>query len=161
MPTTMAPTSGKQRDTTPPEKQLSPQEYFKYLERIQLESICLDSLTAKANRELEGGKGEATFDEKTKYKKYKGGFSIKHTGTLTVKSRNKNFVKIQTVYVLEFSTEIELPDGFFEIYMGTSLPAQVWPFVRQTFYDMTSRMCLPPLTLPLRVTPGRSIQMKY
>ena len=159
MPTTMAPTtSGEQRDTTPPEKQLSPQEYFKYLERIQLESICLDSLTAKANRELEGSKGlEVTFDEKPKYEKYKGGFSITHTGTLTVKSRNKNLVKIQTVYVLDFATEIELPDGFFEIYMGTSLPAQVWPFVRQTFYDMTSRMCLPPLTLPLRVTPGLTI----
>ena len=159
MPTTMAPTtSGEQRDTTPPEKQLSPQKYFEYLDKIQLESICLDSLTAKANRELEGSKGlEVTFDEKPKYEKYKGGFSITHTGTLTVKSRNKNFVKIQTVYVLEFSTEIELPDGFFEIYMGTSLPAQVWPFVRQTFYDMTSRMCLPPLTLPLRVTPGLTI----
>ena len=157
MPTTMAPTTtGEQRDTTPAEKQLSPQKYFEYLDKIQLESICLDSLTAKANRELEGSKGLA-FDEKAKYKKYKGGFSIKHTGTLTVKSRNKNFVKIQTVYVLDFATEIELPDEFFEIYMGTSLPAQVWSFVRQTFYDMTSRMCLPPLTLPLRVTPGLTI----
>ncbi len=154
-PTTAQPLECKQPSSEGTEEGLSPREFRGYLEGIELVGISLKSLSAQVNDELRGERvGGVNFKDSQEYAQFEGGFKIRYTGTLSVRAKRKVFVKIQTVYELDFTSRADLPDGFFQIYMQESLPLQVWPFVRQTFYDITARMNLPTLTLPLRKTSG-------
>jgi len=142
----------------PPKKQkeekISPELYRDLLQRVHLEKMYMDAVSAKVNRELEGEKAvSGGFDDDQIYQRTEGGFIVTHSGDLTLKVKRKIFIRIQTTYVLEYHTDVDLPDNFFEIFLITAVPVQVWPFVRQTYFDITSRMGLSPLTLPLRKVP--------
>jgi len=136
-------------------ERISPQLYRELLKSVQLEKMYLDALSSKVNRELEGEKSvSGGFSDDQSFQKTEEGFIVTHTGDLTLKVKRKIFIKIQTTYTLEYHTDEDLPDNFFDIFLTTAVPVQVWPFVRQTYFDITSRMGLSPLTLPLRKVPN-------
>ena len=133
----------------------SPEEYRKFLDGIELELIYLKDLKAKIDRESYLKASKNSLIEKieismnAKYKNSKGQFKIENDLKIVIKFKNKQALKIETVFVLIFSSIIKMTDGYFEIYKDTSLPLNVWPFFREQVFSLTSKMNIPPLTLPL------------
>lgn len=62
---------------------------------------------------------------------------------------NKGKLEIQCEYELIYSTTQPINDSFFEIFKDIHLQTAAWPFFREFVYSMTSRMYIPPFTLPL------------
>jgi len=65
------------------------------------------------------------------------------------KKSQKECLNISVTYCLNMHSKENFTKEFLEVYQKTSLPLNVWPFVREFINNMTARMNLPPLTLPL------------
>lgn len=61
----------------------------------------------------------------------------------------RNFVNIEAKFRLTFTTEHSFTEEFFAIYRDQSLKLNSWPFFREFVQSQTSRLNIPPLTLPL------------
>ncbi len=55
----------------------------------------------------------------------------------------------ECTYQLEYSVQEPFTDEFFEMFRQTTLLLQVVPFIRELAANLTGRMYVPPLTLPL------------
>ena len=71
------------------------------------------------------------------------------------KGSQSEYLMISVTYCVVLHSKEEFTKDFFEIYEKTSLPFNVWPFVREFVNSMTARMNIPPLTLPLFKVPEK------
>lgn len=65
------------------------------------------------------------------------------------KRSKSEFLNVSVTYCLVLHSKERFTKNFFEFYEKTSLPLDVWPFVREFLNSMTARMNIPPLNLPL------------
>ncbi|NOX89100.1 MAG: hypothetical protein GXO77_08740 [Calditrichaeota bacterium] len=131
-------------------EKLSPEEYRKILNGIELKNILLIDLKASIKHELlsEGMKIDIKDDAQYEYDDDK--FIVTNKYILKAKNNDKKIViKIEATFILVFESGFEITDDFFNIYKDISLPLNVWPFFRELVNSVTSRMNIPPLTLPL------------
>ena len=68
--------------------------------------------------------------------------------TISARNAKDALFTIKATYVVVMSAPDELPEGFAEVYIANNLTITVFPFVRELVASLTSRMGLPPLTLP-------------
>jgi preprotein translocase subunit SecB len=61
-------------------------------------------------------------------------------------------LNISVTYCLRMHSKEKFTKSFFRVFEGTSLAFNMWPFVREFVNNMTARMNVPPLTLPLYKT---------
>ena len=131
-------------------KQISPQKYKSILDGIEINSIYLKSLKSTIDPGLITEGMSISIKDNASYVTTENGFIIENKYTLTSKNRDKKIVlKIESNYVLHFTSRLEVTDDFFDIYKNISLPLNVWPFFRELVNSITARMNIPPLTLPL------------
>jgi len=74
------------------------------------------------------------------------------------KGSRKAFLRIKCEYDLVYESAERLPQEFFEMYSKTSLPLNVWPYFREFVQSTSTRMGLPPITMPLFKTLPASIR---
>ncbi len=60
----------------------------------------------------------------------------------------KSALRLKATFILKYESPEEITDDFFDVFKEVSLPFIVWPFFREYVYSITSRMYIPPLTLP-------------
>ncbi|TYB36684.1 MAG: hypothetical protein FXF49_00540 [Flexistipes sinusarabici] len=74
---------------------------------------------------------------------YKKEFSLK------AKFGNKIMLNINAVYDVTYLLETEASEEYLKYFGERNVPINVWPFFRELCYSITSRMGIPPLTLPV------------
>ena len=129
---------------------MDPEEYGKMLECINLENIFLKDLRTKIDHDLFSENMSVSINSDSTYSLTNSGFIVNDTYKIVLKNdEKKNALSINCTYCLVFSSKKQITDEFFEIYKEINLPLSVWPYVRELANSLTSRMYIPPLTLPL------------
>ncbi|MHB8580960.1 MAG: hypothetical protein ACYDA4_14045 [Ignavibacteriaceae bacterium] len=62
---------------------------------------------------------------------------------------NEPILLIKVEYEVLMEIKENLPSEFWNIYKSVTLPIQIWPYFREFVQNTTSRMNIPPLTLPI------------
>ena len=138
---------------------IKPQVYRKILEGIELRAIYLKSFEGKINRETIPREAVAHISSKADFiTKAENHVEISQKWDIIGKDKNtkSEFITISVTYAIILLSKNEFRKDFFEIYEKTSLTLNVWPFVREFVNNMTARMNIPPLTLPLLKFPQKS-----
>jgi len=68
---------------------------------------------------------------------------------VTNKENRKKSINIECSICSVLLSKEKFSDEFFEIYKKINLPIHTWPFFREYVFNVTSRMNIPPLSLPL------------
>ncbi|HOH09092.1 MAG TPA: hypothetical protein PLF89_16335 [bacterium] len=128
----------------------TPEEYRRFISGIDLRQIQLAEMNCKMDEKLFNERLTVNITSESRFAPDEGGFSIIHEYKLTGKNaERKTALKISAVYLLHFSSHRDMKPEYFEIYKQVSLPINIWPFFRELVHATTSRMNIPPLTLPL------------
>jgi len=129
---------------------LPPEEYKKILEGIELLNILIKNVKSNINHGLISERMPVRIKDQASYKIVEDQLIVEDKYTLIVKNNDgKNALKIECIYILFFNLQNKITDEFFQIYKEVSLPLTVWPFFRELAHSITSKMGIPPLTLPL------------
>jgi|Deesub1362A_J573_1020465.scaffolds.fasta_scaffold01453_9 preprotein translocase subunit SecB len=130
---------------------ISPQKYKEILKGLELESIYLKSCKCNINRENFSPNLHLLIKDSASFNKENGNIEIFHRYLLRGrKPREKQIViRIECTYCLIFSSKGNFSEEFFEIFKELNLAINSWPFFREFIYTITSKMNIPPLTLPL------------
>lgn len=142
----MAPKRKKEKEA------ISKKEYEDILNGLELEEISMvDGKFSLKNEEL-SPESNLKISEKFSYEMSSGGaIIIYHSYKLSVinkKTRRKS-LGIECTLCVNYSSKKEFTQEFFEIFKDLNLPVNTWPFFREYVFNVTSRMYIPPLTLPL------------
>jgi len=131
-------------------EKMTPQEYRTILDDIELQSLYLKKLESFISHEQIGEGMSIAIKDQSTYSNTNEGFIVESRYTLNAKNQQKKIVlKVDCVYSIIFKSSKNINDSFFDIYKDLSLPLNVWPFFREMVNAITSRMNIPPLTLPL------------
>ena len=80
-----------------------------------------------------------------------GSIIFKKSFILTGKYKNKQVISIKVlydvVYIMKVAMDIE--DKYLQLFGDKNVPINVWPFFREICHSLTSKMSIPPLTLPV------------
>lgn len=135
--------------------QLDPKKYSEIVKQIELTEVYLDScnVTQKRGNLLHQKNLEITIRDKASYYQLaKQKTKVLHKFYLTAKppELEKDFaVKITATFCLVYDSAEAFSKDFFDIYKEFSLPMHSWPYFRELVQNMTQRLGIPPLTLPL------------
>jgi len=133
---------------------LSPEIYRKILSGILLDRIYLFSLKVDFNDTLKPDGIELKIKEKPSYEIEDNNLVVSYSYELQGVSSNDNtrFFKIKSIFKIIYDVEniAEINDEFFEIFSHFTLEILMWPYFRELVQSITSRMSIPPLTLPMK-----------
>ncbi len=128
---------------------IDPKEYARILETLELKNLYLEKGSFNVNREQLKGSLTLNIKDTFSYRSAESGIEIVAEYTLMGKNKEKkSTIRLKATFVLQYETPEEITDDFFDVFKEVSLPFIVWPFVREYVYSITSRMYLPPITLP-------------
>lgn len=136
---------------------LSPVEYKDLLSKIELSEVSLISsstsinLTKMVPESSSLGPPQISITDDIKRSKKKDQFQINANWHLTAKFEkdDKNFMDITASFNVLLLCKSFLPNNFWKIYNKSTLPLIVYPYFREFVQNMTARMNIPPLTLPI------------
>jgi preprotein translocase subunit SecB len=135
---------------------VSPEDFKKQLSKISLNQIFQNSSNTFVDHtrvdEFLSPDFEPNFklDNKIDSQNDDGACKIISQWSLTVTDqKKKEFLKIESEYVVSLHSQEKLSQEFWDIYKQTSLPLIVYPYFREFVQTTTSRMNIPPLTLPI------------
>ncbi|MGA3287144.1 MAG: hypothetical protein ABSD46_06940 [Bacteroidota bacterium] len=133
-------------------KKLSGKEYSEKMRGVKLNSVYLTECSAKVNRKKIPESLEIKIGDRTGFKsKNKKVYQIFHDYKLKAKGlkEKENFLDVDVRFCVEIASENMLEKDFFEIFSRTSLPMITYPYFREFVGNISGRMNVPPLTLPL------------
>ena len=133
-------------------KIIAPDLYRKILFGLELKNIFMTSCSCSINRiNLDPNMVIRISDEAT--------FSITEKKEIEViqkyslEARNqitkKRCLNIKCEYHIIYDSKEEFTQEFFDVFKKENLPINSWPFFRELVYNITARMYIPPLSLPL------------
>ena len=131
---------------------IKPELYRKILEGIELQNIYLKSFDGEINLDIFPKSPIVNISSKADFTtKNENHVQICQKWNIVAKDKSSEskFLSMSVTYCLVLYSRNEFTKDFFDIYEKTSLPINVWPFVREFVNSMTARMNIPPLTLPL------------
>lgn len=136
------------------EKSISPQEYGEILKDLKLNNLYLKKGNFFVDREnfFKNEKIELKLTDEAKFKKIKDGtINVFHDFKLDAFNMHskKKILSIECIFCLNFTSKKEFSSEFFEIFKDVNLPINSYPFFREFVFNATSRMNIPPLTIPL------------
>ncbi len=131
---------------------LSPQEYNSILKGIRLDEIRLIEGKFEVNHDRLKGSHSGKVAEKSNFiidKDNRINIFISYTLNWLEEKENKKIISIYTKFCLILKSEKEFTKEFFSIYKRLNLNGVTWPFFREYIFDITSRMYIKPIVLPL------------
>ena len=134
------------------EPKLSPEEYKKVLDGLELIDIELTECTMESKPKV-----SSTSSQRKVTINSKASFGIQDEKTvvnrITYRLRGKEgrvvIFKLDATYHVNMRSEEQFTPEFFEVYEHLTLRLQTWPYFRELTGSLTSRSSLPQLTLPL------------
>ena len=132
------------------------EEYSAFLAGVMLDSLNLELCNAELkptpSLQSTGASGLARFDFKTEVKGVsEQHFTLSMRTTVRAERARRIVLKIELVHVVTYSSQHPPSDGVLRVFCDTSLPLQVWPYCREIVSDLTHKMGVPPLLLPVLV----------
>jgi len=131
---------------------IKPELYRKILAGIKLRTIYLKNFEGKINLDVISKEAIADISSRADFTtKAENSVEISQKWNIIGRdtSTKSEFLNITVTYCLILYSREKFTKDFFDVYEKTSLPLNVWPFVREFVNSMTARMNIPPLTLPL------------
>ena len=136
---------------------LSPEEYKNLLSKIELIEVSLTSsstsidLAKMVPESSSFGSPQISISDDIKRSKKKEHIQINAQWYLAAKFEkdDKNFMDITASFNVLLFCKSSLPNNFWKIYNKSTLPLIVYPYFREFVQNMTARMNIPPLTLPI------------
>jgi len=137
---------------------ITPKVYRKILDGVELRKLYLKTFQGKIDLDAIT-KVITVHISSTAHFTYKAENQVEISQKWDIVAKDKkshsNCLNISVTYCLVLYSKQKFTKRFFEIYQKTSLPLNVWPFVREFVNSMTARMNIPPLTLPLFKVPEK------
>ena len=133
-------------------KKISPKKYGEILSGVELEGITMIRGRFSLNKEELSPEAEYAIKNTASYEISKENVAIvSHSYRLGVinKESRKKALHIECTYHVDYSSETDFTEEFFELFREVNLPLNTWPFFREYVFNITSRMNIPPLSLPL------------
>lgn len=128
---------------------ITPEQYRKALAGIQLREVYLQSCSSDVNREKFGQNIDVKISDDANYNEQDDNIKISHSYKLRASRGKNHLVKIDCTFCVIVNSKEKFTDDFFDVYKNTSLNILTWPYLRELVQNLTSRMNIPPLTLPL------------
>ncbi|MEM4625718.1 MAG: hypothetical protein QXJ28_03080 [Candidatus Pacearchaeota archaeon] len=136
---------------------ISPEDYKKILQGLDLISISLKESKTFLNVDI-------TPPTELNIKiKDEADYKVKEEGIVFVfhkyqidarKPQSKTrFFKLEVTFLVKVYSKETFTEDFFDVYKNISLHLNTWPYLREFVNSTTSRMNIPPLTLPFYKTP--------
>lgn len=136
---------------------ISPEDYKKILQGLELISISLKESKTFLNVDI------TPPSELNIQIKDEAGYKVKEEGIVFVfqkyqidarKPQSKTrFFQLEVTFLVKVYSKETFTEDFFEVYQNVSLHLNTWPYLREFVNQTTSRMNIPPLTLPFYKTP--------
>ena len=123
--------------------------YNAFIRGLDLVHITLERVEAVQKPELLSESFNFSLSDKVSYSAESGFLTVTAQYKFVAKNERKIAIKIDATYTLTFKSETPVNDTVFQEYRHRVLHFTVWPFLRELAHSMTSRMGLPPLTLPM------------
>jgi len=132
------------------EPKLTPEEYSRILDKLELRAVLLDKLKATVDREtLHNANNLPVIIEENNTYEMDNDFIVHATLKALCTTGKRKCFTVSAEYTVVFDTEEDISQEFFEIFSVLNLPLTTWPFFRELVNSTTARMGIPPLTLPL------------
>jgi preprotein translocase subunit SecB len=129
---------------------LSPIEYQNILRDIELVSVNLVFLKYNLKTSNKSTGISLSINTSSKLGQSENDIiTILFDFSLTGKQNARNILNIAGQYSVLYKSSIEITDDFLAIFNDYTLKAQMWPYLRELFMDITVRSNMPPLVLPL------------
>jgi preprotein translocase subunit SecB len=135
------------------EQKMSPKEYRKQLNSVNLQSILFNSYTVKSYKDrIESDmkidiKNDSSFRLESN-DNYKAIILQEYKFKAYKKMKSKFALQINCVMEIELVSDKPIDKNFMEIYLNVNLNHNTWPYLREFVQDATLRVGIPPLTLP-------------
>jgi len=135
-------------------QKIDPKRYAQIIKGINLAEIYLESanITQKRGNLIKQKALNVAVKDKAFYVQYEKRVNVTHKYYLTAKTpeMEKDFaLKVSAVFCITYTTDYHFEAEFFEIFKDINLPLNSWPYFREFVQNMTQRMNIPPLTLPV------------
>jgi preprotein translocase subunit SecB len=136
------------------EQKIDPKDYANIIEGIDLREIYLASSQVNVSRDkiLEGKELSVQLKDTASFTQEEDRAVVTQKYQLllfTPENEKDHVLKITCVFLLTFVTKTPFTKEFFSVFKELTLPLNSWPFFREFVQNMTQRMSMPPLTLPL------------
>lgn len=136
---------------------ITKQKYIEIIGKLKLNGLYLRSSNCNIDRDLlfkekESGHIISIKDEAEMKTKEDDSVDILQTYCLEIQSREKKanpIGRIECTFCLNYSPAGCFSPEFFEEFKKANLHINTWPFLREFVFNMTARMNIPPITLPL------------
>lgn len=133
---------------------ISPEDYKKTLEGLELNSIILKEAKCYLNHEIKSPKElNISINSKEDFKIKEADEEVLIFQKYTLDARQKNsksrFIQIEVTFLVRLTSKEKFSEDFFNIYKEINLKLNTWPYFREFINNITMRMNVPPLTLPL------------
>lgn len=135
---------------------ISPEDYKKILQGLDLISISLKESKTFLNVEI------TPPTELRIHIKDEANYKVKEEGIVFVfqkyfidarKPQSKTrFFQLEVTFLVKVYSKEIFSEDFFDVYKNISLQLNTWPYLREFVNQITSRMNVPPLTLPFYKT---------
>lgn len=136
---------------------ISPEEYKKIIGGIDLVSISMKDSKSFLNIDLKApSEISINIKDNTEFKiREEGEVLIFHKYFVDARKpeSKSRYVQMEVTFLVRLVSKEAFTQEFFNIYKNVSLHLNTWPYFREFVNQITSRMGIPPLTLPLFKSP--------
>lgn len=135
-------------------KKVSPNQYEKALQGVELESLVLDECSAKLKREKllsSASLNVLVSDEQALKDQSEQRFIIEQKYKLIVKPSGErtHVLQVTATFILTYTLSSKVPRDFLKIFSEGNVHLNSWPYFRELVQNLTQRMGIRPLTVPL------------
>jgi preprotein translocase subunit SecB len=145
--------SKKLKSKTQPVGEISPNRYRELLNNTKLLEISVISFNSFIIRDKFLLKNKLSIKISDNYSLTFSKNIVKAIASLElnvpIDNSNESIILIKVDYEVNIEIKGEIPSEFWNIYQSVTLPLQIWPYFREFVQNTTSRMNIPPLTLPI------------
>ncbi len=134
-------------------KKPNPEKYREFIGAVQLRNIKLIELNTRINDEQSTSDSILKVSIKTtnEHKIFDDMLMFDVNYILAMKRSQKVVLKIKAKYNITYSLlkEIEIDEEIIDFFSKINLPLNLWPFFRELCNDVTAKMRIPSIVLPL------------
>jgi preprotein translocase subunit SecB len=134
-------------------KRYSISDYKRDLKKIRLDQVFFIEFNSKLNIDELSASDSITMDSKNSVQVLdnsdNNSFAIIDKYEFTGTSKKKQVLEISMKIMAVFEYDKELGSSFIKLFEKNTLKLITYPYVRQAVQDITQKMGLPPLVLPI------------
>ncbi|HNX80508.1 MAG TPA: protein-export chaperone SecB [Prolixibacteraceae bacterium] len=133
---------------------ISPEEYRKILETLDLDTIYVSELNSRFKDECLSPSLKLHIDEKNSFVQENNILKVVYTFKLAAKddTMEEPGISLTVKYVVRYQVnkEVTITKEFMQVFSDLTIGMLLWTYFRELVNNMVYRMGMPPLVLPLK-----------